>query len=135
RHPHRPARLQLDHRDAQGRSHQAGDGAAAGAVDETVRGAADPQLIEMETGLAGSPGEATEQQIQRIDLHNQAINAIVWQDRDRAMSRARRADEALTPEGHRGLARRLRSAVSGQGIWSVSRIEGHTKGKPGGSSG
>ena len=32
---------------------------------------------------------------QRIDRYNTALNAIVWQDRDRAMARARQADEAL----------------------------------------
>jgi amidase len=32
---------------------------------------------------------------QRIDFHNPAINAIVWQCREHAMERARQADEAL----------------------------------------
>src|SRR5258705_4374400 len=32
---------------------------------------------------------------QRIDRHNPALNAIVWQDRERAMARAKQADEAL----------------------------------------
>src|SRR5690242_16810829 len=32
---------------------------------------------------------------QRIDRHNPALNAIVWQDRERAAARAREADKAL----------------------------------------
>jgi amidase len=32
---------------------------------------------------------------ERIDRHNPTLNAIVWQDRDQAMARARGADEAL----------------------------------------
>jgi amidase len=32
---------------------------------------------------------------QRIDRYNAALNAIVWQDRDRAMARAKQADQAL----------------------------------------
>ena len=32
---------------------------------------------------------------QRIDLHNPTLNAIVWQDRERAITRAKQADAAL----------------------------------------
>src|SRR2546430_5385248 len=32
---------------------------------------------------------------QRIDLHNPKVNAIIWQDREQAMERAKRADAAL----------------------------------------
>jgi amidase len=32
---------------------------------------------------------------QRIDRHNLTLNAIVWQDRDQAIARAKQADEAL----------------------------------------
>jgi amidase len=32
---------------------------------------------------------------QRIDRHNPTLNAIVWQDRERAMARAKQADDAL----------------------------------------
>jgi amidase len=33
--------------------------------------------------------------LRRVDLYNPSINAIVWQFRDRAIARARQADEAL----------------------------------------
>jgi amidase len=33
--------------------------------------------------------------LRRVDLHNPTINAIVWQDRERARARARQADEML----------------------------------------
>src|SRR5437762_5851035 len=33
---------------------------------------------------------------QRIDLYNPSINAIVWQAREQAMDRARKADEMVT---------------------------------------
>jgi amidase len=39
---------------------------------------------------------------QRIDRHNPALNAIVWQDRERAMQRATQADEALSAGTSRG---------------------------------
>src|SRR2546422_11742437 len=32
---------------------------------------------------------------QRIDLHNPKVNAIIWQDREQAIERAKRADAAL----------------------------------------
>jgi amidase len=32
---------------------------------------------------------------QRIDLHNPKLNAIIWQDRERALARAKQADHAL----------------------------------------
>ena len=39
---------------------------------------------------------------QRIDRHNPALNAIVWQDRERALQRAVQADEALAAGTARG---------------------------------
>jgi amidase len=33
--------------------------------------------------------------MQRVDRHNPALNAIVWQDREQAAARAKQADEAL----------------------------------------
>jgi amidase len=46
-----------------------------------------------------SASELTNLMFQRIDRYNPALNAIVWQDRDRAMAHARQADEALA-RGH-----------------------------------
>jgi amidase len=42
-----------------------------------------------------SARELLDATFQRIDRHNSQLNAIVWQDRDQAIVRARRADEAL----------------------------------------
>ena len=42
-----------------------------------------------------SASELATLMFQRIDRYNPALNAIVWQDREQAMARARRADEAL----------------------------------------
>jgi amidase len=42
-----------------------------------------------------SASELMSMTFQRIDLHNPKLNAIVWQDREQAMARAKRADEAL----------------------------------------
>jgi len=39
---------------------------------------------------------------QRIDLHNPTLNAIVWQDREQAMERAKQADEALASGNAQG---------------------------------
>jgi amidase len=42
-----------------------------------------------------SASELVNLTFQRIERHNPTLNAIVWQDRERAMARAREADEAL----------------------------------------
>src|SRR5947208_2840378 len=42
-----------------------------------------------------SATELVKMTFQRIDRHNPKLNAIVWQDRERALSRAKEADEAL----------------------------------------
>ena len=42
-----------------------------------------------------SASDLTKLTFQRIDRYNPTLNAIVWQDRDKAMARARWADEAL----------------------------------------
>ena len=42
-----------------------------------------------------SAAELLDLTFQRIDRHNPALNAIVWEDRERATNRARKADEAL----------------------------------------
>src|SRR6185295_14087725 len=42
-----------------------------------------------------SAGELVSTTLERIDRHNPKLNAIVWQDRDEALARARRADDAL----------------------------------------
>jgi amidase len=43
-----------------------------------------------------SARELMEITLRRIDLHNPTLNAIVWQDREQAIARARLADETLT---------------------------------------
>lgn len=42
-----------------------------------------------------SASELLQLTFERIDRHNPRLNAIVWQDRDRAMARAREADAAI----------------------------------------
>ena len=42
-----------------------------------------------------SARELVQQTFDRIDRYNPRLNAIVWEDRDQSMARARRADEAL----------------------------------------
>jgi amidase len=42
-----------------------------------------------------SVSDLVDSMFQRIDRYNPTLNAIVWQDRDQAMRRARQADEAL----------------------------------------
>jgi len=42
-----------------------------------------------------SPRELMTMTFQRIDRHNPKLNAIIWQDREQAMARAKQADEAL----------------------------------------
>jgi amidase len=42
-----------------------------------------------------SASELLDITFQRIDLHNPKLNAIIWQDRERAQVRAKQADEAL----------------------------------------
>ena len=42
-----------------------------------------------------SASELLNMTFQRIDRHNPTLNAIVWQDREQAMARAKQADEAL----------------------------------------
>ena len=60
---------------------------------------------------------------QRIDRHNPALNAIVWQDREHAMACAKQADEALGC-GH-GVRRTPRRAGHDQGIVRLSGISQH----------
>jgi amidase len=42
-----------------------------------------------------SPSELLTLAFKRIDLYNPTLNAIVWQDREQAMARAKQADDAL----------------------------------------
>ena len=42
-----------------------------------------------------STSELMDMTFQRIDLHNPKLNAIVWQDREQAIARAKKAEEAL----------------------------------------
>src|SRR5882672_1531361 len=42
-----------------------------------------------------SASELVNMTFQRIDRHNPRVNAIVWQDREQALARAKQADEAL----------------------------------------
>src|SRR5438046_6352063 len=55
----------------------------------------------------------------RVDLHNPSINAIVWQAREQAMARARKADEMLakgTPWGPlHGVPVTIKEAFAWQG--------------------
>jgi amidase len=53
-----------------------------------------------EKGISAS--ELTNLIYQRIDRHNPRLNAIVWQDRERAMARAKDADDASAKGGAPG---------------------------------
>jgi amidase len=54
-----------------------------------------------------SASELMQETLRRIDLHNPALNAIVWQDREIALARARQADEVLARGGAAGAMGKL----------------------------
>ncbi len=49
-----------------------------------------------------SASELMQETLRRIDRHNPALNAVVWQDREAALARARQADEVLARGGAAG---------------------------------
>jgi amidase len=53
------------------------------------------EITDAIRGKRISPSELLNLTFQRIDRHNPTLNAIVWQDRERAIARAKQADEAL----------------------------------------
>jgi len=53
------------------------------------------EMADAIRGKAISASELLDLTLQRIDLHNSKLNAIVWQDRQQAMARAKEADAAL----------------------------------------
>jgi amidase len=53
------------------------------------------EITDAIRGKRISSSELLNLTFQRIDRHNPTLNAIVWQDRERAIARAKQADEAL----------------------------------------